>query len=152
MHPGAEEICGDLVDEDCDGEADSCPLSGILDAEGDADAILRADGAGEYAGGALALLGDGDGRGDGAVGAIGRGEAGAWAGGVYLVPAPLDGTRSMLDGGYFLAGQEIGDHVGASVAAGDVDGDGRDDLLLGAPGIDHGGVEGGGALLFRGRL
>ena len=41
-HPGADEVCGDAVDEDCDGEAPSCRYTGEIDPE-DADAHLEGE-------------------------------------------------------------------------------------------------------------
>ncbi len=37
---------------------------------------------------------------------------------------------------YWVYGADLGDRLGSSVAAGDVDGDGKNDLIMGAPGAD----------------
>ncbi len=42
------------------------------------------------------------------------------------------------------------DRLGSAVALGDGDGDGYDDIAIGAPGLDVGGVEAGAVLIFRG--
>ena len=48
-------------------------------------------------------------------------------------------------------GGRVGDQAGSSVSgAGDVDGDGHDDLLIGAPGHDEGGTQAGAAYLVLG--
>ena len=65
--------------------------------------------------------------------------------GASLDLATLDGTN-----GFRLDGIDAGDGSGASVAgAGDVNGDGFADLIIGAPGADPGGVYGAGESLCR---
>jgi hypothetical protein len=52
---------------------------------------------------------------------------------------------------WIKSGHLIGEHLGWSVAAaGDVDGDGYGDVIVGAPGYDNGVPEQGAALIFRG--
>jgi len=110
-------------------------------------------GAGDEAGTSVASAGDlnGDGFADLLVGAPGNGDAGTDAGAVYVVyggtglgdlalwaMAPSDG--------YKLTGAAVGDQAGFDVAAaGDVDGDGYDDLIIGAYGDDTGGTNAGAA-------
>jgi len=68
-----------------------------------------------------------------------------WAGESYVVfghsgISPASINLSSLDGmnGFILTGIDRSDLSGASVSgAGDVNGDGLDDLLIGAPGSDH---------------
>ena len=91
---------------------------------------FRIDGApGDHAGSAVAPAGDvnGDGRGDLLIGASGTGRA-------YVVfgpapPANVD-LASLGIGGFVIAGAGIGDAV---AGPGDITGDDRADLLLGAP-------------------
>lgn len=89
---------------------------------------------------------DGDGFGDLVIGAFGSGidnteiEAGeGWVvfGRPSLLPAvtALDGT-SLRPEARVHYGEGTGDRAGAAVSAGDLDGDGFDDLLLGASGAD----------------
>ncbi len=88
---------------------------------------------------------DGDGRGDVIVGSLGADDAGADAGRAYVFAGRDGSTLLVLDG---LAG---GDRFGYAVAGvGDVDGDGRGDVLVGAPGHDGGGDEAGAAFVFSG--
>jgi hypothetical protein len=120
----------------------------------DADALLAGEAEGDEAGAAVAAAGDpnGDGLPDLLVGAPGLSARRPDAGGVYLVSGPLSGWTHLRSAGARFRGRDLDDRVGSSLAAGgDVNGDGIDDVLLGAPGIDHGGVESGGAFLFSGR-
>jgi hypothetical protein len=98
---------------------------------------------------------DGDGLDDLIVGADGADSAGAWTGSVYVILASGLGAAggpalSLSNADYVIQGESEGNFFGTSVAAGDVDGDGTDDVLVGAPGAD-GAVAGGGlAYLFYG--
>jgi len=87
------------------------------------------------AGSSVAIVGDlnSDGHADMVVGAELEDGGGSDAGAAYMVLGPLSGTvdLSTVDGK--MLGQEAGDWLGSSVAgAGDHDGDGVDDILLGA--------------------
>ncbi|MBP7148957.1 MAG: FG-GAP repeat protein, partial [Acidobacteria bacterium] len=66
-------------------------------------------------------------------------------GGAYVwFGAPgLSGTTNLgtVSAGFFVQGAASGDQAGQVIAAGDVDGDGTDDLLVGAPGADPGGKQ-----------
>ncbi|MFH1466330.1 MAG: MopE-related protein [Pseudomonadota bacterium] len=106
---------------------------------GDADVILLGAAGGDAAGSSLAALGDidGDGLGDLAVGAPYDDGSGASAGAVYLATgAWIDsGPASLLlsDVPAILFGEVAGDEAGALVAAaGDTNGDGAADVLVGA--------------------
>jgi hypothetical protein len=128
--PGAAEVCGDGVDDDCDGIAAACTPRGSLELAS-ADARLLGPGAGDGAGWAVAGAGDvdGDGYGDLAVGAPG---VGSGAGSVALVFGPVHGDLDLGSADLTLLGEGSGDGAGRAVAA-------RSDealLLVGADGAD----------------
>ncbi len=102
-----------------------------------------------------------DGKGDGiyfAVGAPGYdGVAGTLAltdtGRLYLYPAHISGTVPYTAVHATLTGQQTGARLGAAFSAGDVNGDGYDDLIVGAPGYDvENGVAGSTVLTEAGRV
>jgi hypothetical protein len=185
-NPAAEEVCGDAVDDDCDG-ATTCRYSGDVP-PADADARL-VGWASLYLGIDVAPAGDtnGDGVGDVAVGTLGSGaflfagpvsgslDAGkataaitntasgevvgndvqgigdqdadgnddllipsfqylAFTGRVYIVLGPVTGTQTAGDAAdATITGSAVGEYLGWDQAAGDVNGDGIVDLMLGAP-------------------
>ncbi len=102
----------------------------------DADAVLTGAQPGDRAGRSLQGVGDisGDGVADALVGAPGfDGERGA----ALLVFGPVSGVMSLADADATLSGVEARDSAGGAVAAaGDLDGDGAADLLVGGAGAD----------------
>jgi hypothetical protein len=119
------------------------------------DEAARIDGAAvlDFAGGSVAPAGDanGDGRGDVLVGAAGvdspRGEDSGAAYVVYAIGSSAVVDLAALGGqGFRMDGARGGDAAGGSVAgAGDVNGDGRPDALVGAAGADASGRAGSGS-------
>mgnify|MGYP002622607842 CR=1 FL=1 len=78
---------------------------------------------------------DGDGRDELAIGAPGEGEPRFGAGGVTVVsPAARRAAHFTQDTPGMRGRSERWDGYGAALAAGDFDGDGRDDLAIGVPG------------------
>ena len=115
--------------------------------------VIRGVGKGDHSGGSVSSAGDvnGDGFDDLLIGAWGASPGGNdGAGESYLVlgsafPALEVNLASLGSNGTVIRGVGAGDHSGGSVSsAGDVNGDGFDDLLIGAWGASPGGNDGAG--------
>lgn len=121
----------------------------------DADVIFYGDAANDLAGNNIASVGDmdDDGCGDFAIAAAGNDNAGAGAGAVYLfygtssLPAAIDSS----DADATFEGAAAGDAFGTGLrGGGDFDGDGIDDLVVGAPNNDGAAANAGAAYVFFG--
>ncbi len=137
-NPGEAEVCGDGIDNDCDGTATGCTPMGELDL-GSADASFYGEAGYDYAGSSLAGLGDinGDGYGDLLIGAYGSDTTDTEAGAAYLFLGPFSGSYDAIEADGIMLGGDPNDRLGWGVgAAGDVDNDGLTDYLIGAPTAD----------------
>ena len=119
---------------------------------GDADARLYAENRWDHAGTGVSGAGDvnADGHDDLLVGAYGNDEGGRDAGAAYLVRGPVMGSIDLERADLKLVGQP-GESAGYGVAdAGDLDGDGRADILVGVPGHSVDGIVSGAAYVLYG--
>ena len=156
VNPDADEVCGNGVDDDCDGTAGDCGVEGSY-ALGGAGLLLTSPSAYDAVGRGLGAVGDldGDGVDDLAIGAPFASGAPSDHGAVYILHGGPglrdDAERSLDQAAVVIRGSLHGDMLGWSVAgAGDVDGDDRDDLLLGAPWDGASGFPSGAAYLVAG--
>ncbi len=144
VYPGAPEICEDGYDNDCSGVDPRCRpagADGLADADGSYSGVSSNDFAGSALGGADV---DGDGVPELVVGAWG---VNSGAGAVYVLSAAA-GSRSLSSGSTWT-GLSASDGAGYAVAGvGDTDGDGREEILVGAYGVDSGGSSAGAAYLL----
>ncbi|MEL6341807.1 MAG: MopE-related protein [Myxococcota bacterium] len=129
-YPGAEEICADSVDNDCDGDVSECALFG----EVEFDALLTGLADLDRVGTAFAGMDlNGDGRESLLIGvsehdANGRRDSGA----IFAAELPLSERQDLGDP--ILRGESASIRFGYAIGAGDFGHDGVDDLLVGVPG------------------
>ncbi|HET7708930.1 MAG TPA: FG-GAP-like repeat-containing protein [Sphingomicrobium sp.] len=123
--------------------------------------LIQGDAAGDTAGWSVSAAGDvnGDGYGDILIGARLSNSGGADSGQAYLIFGKASGfgtidlTNLSASDGFIIQGESANDQAGWSVsAAGDIDGDGFDDLIIGAPYSDRGAMNAGAAYVISGRL
>ncbi len=148
VNPDADEIF-DLIDTDCDGTGD---LGMDL---GEAGFIITGGASSDWLGTSVSSAGDvnGDGYSDFLISAPYADDGGSASGSVYLFYGSdnLSGSVTDSDADMVLIGETAGDYAGwAAASAGDVDGDGYDDILIGAYQNDEGGTNAGKVYLVYG--
>jgi hypothetical protein len=151
INPAAEEVCGDNLDNNCDGEKWACGPYNNKDT-GSADAVIAGELLGDGLGRSVAGAGDlnSDGYADMILGGIGIDAGGTNSGGAYVVYGPIEAEVD-VSMSPFLSGVRAGDYAGQAVAGGaDVDGDGIPDITIGAYNEGTGGTRAGAAYLIHG--
>ena len=120
------------------------PLTGAV-ALSDAVATVQGESDGDRVGGNVSAGDvDGDGITDLLFGVDALDGGARDAGGMYVVMGPLSGDRDLADADEVLYGEQAGDNAGAGIeVVGDVNADGRDDVVVGAR---HADLSGSGAL------
>ena len=135
VNPGAEEVCGDGLDNDCDGTSGPCKWTEdnlITSANHTSFGVENSDEiASSLAGGDL----NGDGFDDLIVGASQYNGVETNSGGVFIIHGPLEETVGGIDehASNTIIGTQENALAGQAVATSDVDDDGSLDLLIGAP-------------------
>jgi len=137
VNPGADEICDNGVDDNCDGSTDPCGLTGIYNPGFAHAALLLPDPAEPVT--ALDWAGDGDQDGeiDIVIGLAEHVTDQEMRGAAMVVRGPFPaGITTLTNPDALLIGLWEGSRTGAAVAGGgDIDGDGHPDIAVGAPDI-----------------
>jgi len=134
VYPDATEICNDGIDNNCTGQVDQCVYGDEYDLS-QADATI---GQTSYPGNirlqvAMCDL-NGDSYADIVVSAPNNDVNGVEnAGGVYVFNGPVTGSMQLNDADAILYGNEDSDAGSSLTCIGDLNGDGREDLAIGAP-------------------
>jgi hypothetical protein len=148
ISPGDPEVCLDAVDDDCSGTT-ICSYVATTDA----DRLLSGATASDSAGIAVSNAGDfnNDGYDDILVGAYGQDSGGSGAGMAYVVTSRTGSVTLNSSTATTFTGEDASDYAGWAVdGVGDTNGDGYDDIVIGAYGADDGASLSGTTYLVRG--
>ena len=152
VSPGLAEVCGDGLDNDCSGDRGGC---GVFQSQSTADAVAAVLGtsAGGRLGAQLAALSDvdGDGVDEVVVGAPSLSTGTSRVGGFYVMPSDFADGDTTADALGALSGTTKDQALGGRLLnAGDLDGDGYEDLIVGREPLS--GVSDGGLWMVSGPL
>jgi len=126
-------------------------VSGEMDAGDVADVITGQANSDEIGGVIDSADLNADGFDDVLIGAPDNSEGGTDAGSVYVVYGPVTGTVGLDVADLQYVGESAADRFGISVSnAGDIDGDGTDDIIAGATYEDEAGLDAGAAYVIAG--
>lgn len=152
-YPGGQEICGDSVDQDCDGADGACASTSLSDA----DVTYYGDTFQDQAGAHIVRAGDlnNDGYDDLLYGSPHATNSSYGYGDAYVVFGPL-ASGTYVDSYYAdvnFFGEDYGDWAGMAVASiGDNNGDGHADIALTAPRDDDANYNAGAVYIIHGPL
>lgn len=153
VNPSKLEVCEDTVDNDCNGVVDDCPLQGDCAIEEVAAARFVGEG-GDFS---TRMAGNADSDRDGKLEIVisapeySGDTSHTSVGRVYVYEAPLSGDVTTAQAFTKVEGDEE-TNAGYGISVGDVDGDGRSELLVGAPATLYEGGAKPSVMLFRGPL
>ena len=151
VSPDATEVCEDGIDNDCSGDAPECGLSGST-TTASADVSISGNSSSDYFARRVAIFdGDNDGNDDFFAGAYLDDDNGSSSGSAFAFYGPITGSVSGSSADWQGTGERSSDYYGYDVdSAGDLNGDGYPELLVGAYGNDDGASSGGKAYLYLG--
>ena len=137
ISPDGRETCDNGVDEDCDGEDAACLVNGDYSAS-DAFATIASTTASSSFSDDLTSAGDVDGDGQDDIFLMENSATSTASnqGAGYLFLGPLSGAYKVTDADATVWGEDISDELNYTTFAGDLDGDGYDDLVAGGEHAD----------------